>query len=408
MPFTRFGVFARSQLSRACLFLLCLAWLAFGQQAGVAGSSDPSQAPPSTPKGPVLQQRPAPKPAGIQLDVVVSDKQGSPVSGLEMKDFTVLDNKTPQNVLSFLSGQSGGHLQPGNSVEIILLLDLVNTPFEQAAATQAEMVKFLQQNGGHLAYPTSIAIFSNDNLRLQPTPSTDGNHLAAALNATAHAIGSTVSHLDEVARFQLSLRTLLSIAQNEAKTPAHKILIWTGPGWPLLVGSKYGASPQDRQRYFDVIVAASTALREAHLALYSVSLRGAVKGGASAIAPPQPYYTPNAEAPMQSRPSVPRASDAVDGSSYKEFLKEVKNAREANSGALALQVFAVQSGGRVLDPGNGLTGQLARCVEDAAAFYRISFHPDPAVHADDYHELKVEIGRPGLVARTSAGFYNQP
>jgi VWFA-related protein len=353
----------------------------------------------------VLQQRPAPKPAGIQLDVVVTDKQGGSVTGLELKDFTVLDNKKAQNILSC---QSGGPTQADTPVEVILLLDLVNTPFEQAAATQAQIAKFLQQNGGRLAYPTSIAIFSNDNLRLQPTPSTDGNHLAAALNATAQAIGGKVSHLDEVARFQLSLRTLLSIAQNQAKTPAHKILIWTGPGWPLLVGSNYAASSQDRQRYFDVIVAASTALREAHFALYSVSLRGAVKGGASAIAPPQPYYTPNAEAPLQSRPSVPRASDAVDGSSYKEFLKEVRTVRQADSGALALQVFAVQSGGRVLDPGNDLANQLAQCQGDAAAFYRISFRPDPAAHVDDYHGLKVEVGRPGLVARTSTGFYNQP
>ena len=37
----------------------------------------------------------------ITLDVVVTDKSGKPVTDLEAKDFTLLDNRQSQKILSF-------------------------------------------------------------------------------------------------------------------------------------------------------------------------------------------------------------------------------------------------------------------------------------------------------------------
>jgi hypothetical protein len=37
----------------------------------------------------------------ISLDVVVTDKSGKPVPGLQQQDFTLLDDKQPQTILSF-------------------------------------------------------------------------------------------------------------------------------------------------------------------------------------------------------------------------------------------------------------------------------------------------------------------
>jgi hypothetical protein len=48
------------------------------------------------------------------------------------------------------------------------------------------------------------------------------------------------------------------------------------------------------------------------------------------------------------------------------------------------------------------------CAQDAKGFYTISFDPPKADHANEYHDLKVEIGKPGLTARTNTGYYNQP
>lgn len=37
----------------------------------------------------------------INLDVVVTPQSGAPISGLEQRDFTILDNKVPQTITSF-------------------------------------------------------------------------------------------------------------------------------------------------------------------------------------------------------------------------------------------------------------------------------------------------------------------
>lgn len=52
--------------------------------------------------------------------------------------------------------------------------------------------------------------------------------------------------------------------------------------------------------------------------------------------------------------------------------------------------------------------QLNRCVADASAYYRISFDPPAAAHADEYHDLKVVADKQGTVVRTNTGYYNQP
>lgn len=400
-----------TMLFRICLCLLCLQVTVLAQQGAVPGHTAvrAEQIPASPTKDPALVLRPAQKPVNaegrIQLDVVVTGKREGPVRELELKDFTVLDNKKTQNIVAFreIDGYSKAVDQP---VQVILLLDLVNSTFEQAGVARTQIAKFLEQNGGHLAYPTSIMVLSEEGLRIQPRPSTDGNALVGVLgqaNATTRSAG-----LGAIGRFQLSVRALASIAENETKSPGRKILIWTGPGWPMLVGSNFGSSSQDRQRAFDTIVEISTRLREAHIALYSISLMGSPNAATSGIvSQPHGGLMPAGEVPQQSA-AGPIMSNTAEGGSYKDFVRGVKSARQADSGNLALQVFAVQSGGRVLDPSNDLAAQIANCVGDLSVFYTLSFDPAHADHPDDYHDLKVQIDRPGLEARTNTGYYNQP
>jgi hypothetical protein len=93
---------------------------------------------------------------------------------------------------------------------------------------------------------------------------------------------------------------------------------------------------------------------------------------------------------------------------YLDYLKGVKTADKARPGNLDLRVLAVASGGRVLDPSNDLTRQIERCVDDAGAYYRLSFDAPPTERTDEYHEVKVQVDKPGLTARTNAGYYNKP
>jgi hypothetical protein len=92
---------------------------------------------------------------------------------------------------------------------------------------------------------------------------------------------------------------------------------------------------------------------------------------------------------------------------YQDYVKGEKTAEKADSGNLSLKVLAVQSGGLAVAPDNDLAAQIGRCVQDATAFYTLSFDPPRADRANEYHDLKVQISKPGLSARTNTGYYNQ-
>lgn len=373
-----------SKLLRVCLILLLLPAWSWAQQTAPASGSQSALPDPVLAQRPILKP-PAPRsvttPEGrIHLDVVVSDASGKPALGLTPSDFTLLDDNQPRKILSFHS-YDGIAVKPTPPVEVILLFDAANLSPQQTAFTRQQIGRFLRQNSGHLPLPVYLFLLTDAGLRMQPRPSTDGNALAAALDqidASVHTINPAMGAEGDLERFQLSVREFTAIAENEATRPGRKLLIWVGPGWPMLDGDNFTYSDKDQRRYFEGIVELSTKLRQARMAVYSVAPSSSVLGSGTHTL------------------------------LYQAFLKGVKSSRKADTGNLALKVLATQSGGRILGPDNDLAAQINSCIAEASAFYTLSFNPPPANHADEYHDLKVEIGQPGLAAHTSTGYYNQP
>jgi hypothetical protein len=131
---------------------------------------------------------------------------------------------------------------------------------------------------------------------------------------------------------------------------------------------------EHREYLFNAVVWFSTLLREARITLYSIS------------AGETDYST------------------LVDTG----FLNGVKSARQANFDNLDRKVLASQSGGRVLEPVSDVASQIDSCVEEASAFYSLSFDPLPANVPNEYHDLEVQVNQPGLTVRTDTGYYDQP
>jgi VWFA-related protein len=379
----------KSKSGFACLaVLICLSTVAFAQQpaAPPPAADQPRPAQKPEPANPVLSVRPPPMaarppsavtPEGrIKLDVVVTDAEGKPVAGLEPWDFKLLDNGQPRRILSF----RGYHdiVRPDPPVEVILLIDIVNLPFQQVAFVRQEVEQFLRENGGHLRQPVSLILLSDAGIRVQPRPSVDGKaqaQVVSQIQGSIRTIDSAMGGEGYLERFQLCVRQLTAIAENEAKKPGRKLLIWVGPGWPMLNRAQDAYSEKDQRRFFDSIAELTNRLRDARIALYSVS---PVTG-------------------------VPAYSIV-----YQDFLKGVRSARQADAGNLALKVLVTESGGEIMGPDNDLTGQIDRCVAGANVFYRLSFNPPSAEHADEYHDLKLLVDKPGLTVRTNTGYYNEP
>jgi VWFA-related protein len=312
----------------------------------------------------------------IHLDVVVTPKSGPPVSGLQQQDFTILDNKVPQTILTFQTVR--GREAP---VEVVLVLDDVNTGFENVAYERSEIEKFLRTDGGQLAHPMALAFLTDDGIKVQGEFSSDGNELSAALDKSSfglHSINRSGGVYSAVERLQISLKALFELGTREAARPGHKIIVWISPGWPALSGpgveEQLGAKQE--QAIFSDVTRVSTLLREGQITLYSVDPLGSADFGGRAFR-------------------------------WEGFTKGISKPSQAEWGDLALQVISTQSGGLALTSGNDIAALIKQCLADTQAYYEISFAPAVDQRQDEYHHLEVQLTKPGLTARTRQGYYSQ-
>ncbi|HWZ52785.1 MAG TPA: VWA domain-containing protein [Granulicella sp.] len=322
------------------------------------------------------QTAPAAQPQSgkITLDVVVTPKSGAPVSDLQAQDFTLLDNKTPRPITSFRA-----FAQSQEPAEVVLVIDDVNTEFQTIAYARPQIDKFLRANAGHLPYPTTLAVVTDTGTNIQ-NATTDGNALSAAFDQ--YEVGLKTLRRDTGIygaedRSDLGLRALSSLMNRESTRPGRKIILWVSPGWPLLSGPRLDLGAKQEQQIFSDIVALSSQLRNTRTTLYNINPLGAGEG-------------------------------VMRTNYYEAFAKGVQRPSQVEIGDLSLQVLATQSGGQVLNADNDITSLLQKAMADTSAYYQLTFDAPPAQHPDEYHQLLIQLAKPGLTARTLQGYYGQP
>lgn len=323
------------------------------------------------------QSAPPPATGDMTLNVVVTQKSGPPVSGLEQADFTVLVNKVPQTITGFQPMR--GREAP---VEVIMVIDDVNTGIEHIAYERSEIDKFFKLDGGKLSYPMALAFVTDQGIKLQESFSTDGNALAAALDQytlNLHTILRSGGIYSAEERFDVSMKSLYELLTHEATRPGRKLILWMSPGWPLLSGAGVQEQIDNRQQQqiFKEVMELSSLMRQANVTLYSIDPLGAADFGTRSFW-------------------------------WQDYTKGLNKTSQAEWGDLALQVLAVQSGGMVLQTGNDITQYVQRCVSDAQAYYQISFVPTLEQKKNEvYHHIEVKVNKGGLTARTRQGYYTQ-
>jgi VWFA-related protein len=312
----------------------------------------------------------------IRLDVVVAHKNGPPVAGLEQDDFSIIDNKHTQPITSFraVSGRD-------SKAKVIVVLDAVNIDYERVAFAREEIEKYLRAEGGQLTHPTAFALLTDNGMHLQEQYSTDGNSIATAVEANITGLRSIrrSSQYGGFDRYNISIEGLRQLVQREVATPERKIILFVSPGWPLLSGPavENALDTKQQKQLFETLVNLVTQMQRANITLYSAN-------------------------PLGQSESESRASY------YESFLKGVNESRRMEPGNLALQVLAVQSGGRAIDFNNDVSGILRQSVADTQNYYEISFEPAPPDPKNYYHRVEVKVEKPDLTARARTGYYADP
>lgn len=319
------------------------------------------------------------KPYGpIRFDVVVTDKAGRPVHGLQQSDFTVLDDRQPTPIHSF---EAHDVANSPNQEAIFLVMDDVNADFDEISLERTQIETYLRSDGGHLAVPVAIFLLGDTGLQQITSVSSDGNQLATVLHGKdgqLRELRRSAGFWGAAERLDICIRALDQFTNYVGQVPGRKLAIWISPGWPIFDNPNVIVSGREQSQIFRTVVGFSDELRRADVTLDSIDPLGPL--------------------------------DAATGRTFlwENFSKPVLKASNAQPGDLALQVLVQHTGGKVLLGSNDITGEIRKCAQDALGWYTLTFDAQHAPAADTWHEVQVKVDKPDAMVRTRNGYYAQP
>jgi VWFA-related protein len=335
----------------------------------------------------------------VQIDVIARDKHGNPVSGLEAKDFTLLDDGVPQKVtrisvergsaesdtgnIAPVAGKQHGpvtysNTHPENVVPTVILVDALNTPLED----QSSMEKALVQSLARMKEGTPIALlilgddltvvsdFTTSSISLSKTAE-KGFHLreegfGPGLNtrktgnpvadAMIRKVMTKAFHAEEHDRMTHTLAALNLISERLRHIRGRKSLLWITGGLSIPEG------------YLPVEDAIDK-LNDTNVAVYTVDVRGVVLG--------------------------PEDSAAVDPN---DLIADIKAAHEEIRGDV-LSVVANATGGVSYHNTNRLEGPITQAMADRDLVYVLDYYPTHGSWTGKWHKLRVKTSHPGVRLR---------
>jgi VWFA-related protein len=342
----------------------------------------------------------------VQVNVIVHDKNGQPVSGLTKKDFTILDQGQPQTIASFSEERNtvattAAALAPNTfsnrfqerygfspSVSVILI-DALNTPFADRVSAREQVIKFL----GPLQPQDRVALyFLSDKIYIAHEFTTDTAALLRSMgvlprfkqdsaatgpsmdfaiptgnaddDAWQRAVVGVSRSFDMEARARKTAAALRVIANHLAGVPGRKNLIWISDSFPFqinLMGSPIGTVGADGPESFsDDVAKTANALSNANIAIYPIDARGLTV----------------------------RSPGQVERDSRTTTI-----------------VFADLTGGRAFHDTNDISGAIHSVLDDSRVTYTLTYYPNHNQWNGQFREIKVKVDHPGVEVRSRTGYF---
>jgi len=361
----------------------------------------------------------------VQIGIIVRDNKG-PVTDLTANDFTVLDRGKPQAISIFStattqSAQPARVLPPNTFSDspqygaekprgvTIILLDNLNTisasaplPYEDTpfwvedhalANAKQHLVEFLKQQdpGGRIAiYGLSRSLhvlcdFTCDRDQLLAVVNRyDASSITqrdAAQTAAFHlpdqppdehgfsnsetGSAEVFAGMNNEARADATMSALTAIAAHVADIPGRKNLLWLTANLPF---SGHGIA---------------RILQSANIAAYPIDARGLLP-----------------RAPQENITGV------IDADDYALGKLGPPSAMPAQPpGIKTMEEMAADTGGQAFVNSNDLVSAVRKVVEESAVTYTIGFYIDSALLDDKFHELKLQVKRPGIEIHYPRGYF---
>src|SRR5216684_759650 len=401
------------------------------QAAGHPSSGAPTQAQPQAKQEPPVVRVTT---RLVQVSVIVQDKKGEPVTDLTRDDFTLLDQGQPQMVSTFsvesLRTLPAARPAPPNvfsnrfeqktdtptSVTVILL-DGLNTRFEDMAYARDQIIKFLgqlqpQDRVALYTLTTRLTVlhdFTSDATSLLRALEHSKGHVSTELAASepepANPMG--IDALDQfltasnqrmadfytINRVGRTAGTIEDIANHLARLPGRKNLVWVSGSFPFSIGLDTPFTPettsQERRTFSEEIERAARALNNANMAIYPVDARGLMGPSFTTRAP---TFRPGQQGPTGRRPNA---------------LGRIRLSPD-RANIDTMNILADRTGGRAFYNTNDIQGSVRRAIEDSRVTYVLGFYPTHGNWDAKFREIKVQVKRPGLHLRYRRGYLALP
>jgi VWFA-related protein len=327
----------------------------------------------------------------VVLDVVVTDKQGRPVTDLTKDDFNITEEQKPQQIKHF-EGPDSHTLPTGDLVHStadlpkigaapvdILVLDELNTNFEDNAFSRYSIDTFLK-NQGKTMPPTTLLVANDKSFMVLKDYTQDRMVLEAALKRDPVEYPQRMSRNggggpDAMVRLAQSLETLQSIAQASAGTVGRKTIIWVGKGFPSV--DLTGMDEDSAKHLQDAVRRCVDIMLKSRVTLYIVD--------------PSPLNSAmyDVETPEDLAATEEQTGD------------------EPFSNAVRFSVMAPATGGRVFSLRNDVDREISSSIRDSSLYYTLAYAPTgDSEKPGEYRHIRVTLKRPGLVAATRDGYYD--
>jgi VWFA-related protein len=331
----------------------------------------------------------------VVLDVVVTDKKGNLAHrNLTRDDFTVLEDKQPQIIRSFEPPSEHG-MPPselaivnsaadlkkiGDAPVTILVLDELNSRFEDMSYSRQMMIKYLQSQPAILKEPTVLMIAMNSTFQQVHDYTQNRDELIETVKKHMpeypwRMMTSGKTGPGAVERMSQVMAALQQIGQASTGTQGRKNLIWVGNGFPSsnLVGLE--------QQQADLIEAAmkrcTARLLAARITMYSIN-------------------------PTASSTSMVEADTPDDLNSS---LDE-NGSDPFGMGTVSFTNFAPSTGGVAFTGRNDINNVIAKGIASGQEYYTLSYSPtSTSEDPSQFRNIKIIMKDPGLHATTRDGYY---
>ena len=386
----------------------------------------------------------------VQVDAVVTDRQGRHVANLNSGDFQIFEDGKPQKITYFSyvpgaapplrtaarthSGKTVPTVVPGGSKStpestrrtVALVVDDLGMSFESTHHVRENLRKFVdeQMQPGDLVaiLRTGIGVgalqqFTTDkrvlyaaidrirwNIRSRTGPfifnSTGYNPVQAEVQQTVDS-GEHTSEFSRNSDEELyalqrqissvgTLGALSYVIRGLSGLPGRKSVVLFSDGLKVFNTPKDVQNRRDRDqdRLLTQLRSLTDQANRAAVVIYAVDTRGLVYPGLQA-------------ADDTSDPNFDAA--AVEDDRRDDFLQKWDG----------MKYLTRHTGGIFYKNTNDLAGAAAAAVADVSGYYLLGYNPDASTFMRDagrsrYHRLRVKVNRPQLIVRTRFGYYGIP